>query len=116
MNQISQYMFNIYHYLLNLRDTLEYTIDREHGKTLYEQRKTVLTKGIEEGSALGNFFKNNKEQGDKMTRVAQKHTKAKTRRVAQPIGQRQACIALARHSFVAQELQRGKTHLSHETK
>ncbi len=66
MNQISQYMFNIYHYLLNLRDTLEYTIDREHAKNLYDQRKMVLTKGIEEGSALGNFFKNNKEQGDKI--------------------------------------------------
>jgi len=66
MNQTSQYIFNIYHYLLNLRDTMEYTIDRDHDAKLYEQRKNVLTKGMAEGSALGNFFKNNKEQGDKI--------------------------------------------------
>ena len=66
LNQTNQYIFNIYHYLLNLRDTLEYTIEREHSKNTYEQRKAVLTKGIEKGSALGNFFENNKEQGDKI--------------------------------------------------
>ena len=66
LNSTNQYIFNIYHYMLNLRDTMEYTIDREHSKELYEQRKTVLTKGIEQGSALGNFFENNKEQGDKI--------------------------------------------------
>ena len=66
LNGTNQYIFNIYHYMLNLRDTMEYTIDREHSKELYEQRKTVLTKGIEQGSALGNFFENNKEQGDKI--------------------------------------------------
>lgn len=67
MNQTSQYIFNLYHYLLNLRDTLEYTLDREHEKTLYSQRKEVLTKGLEENTALGNFFKNNQEQGKKIT-------------------------------------------------
>lgn len=66
MNQTSQYIFNLYHYLLNLRDTMEYTIDREHNKQLYEQRKEVLTKGLVPGSALGNFLDNNKEQGDKI--------------------------------------------------
>lgn len=66
MNQTSHYIFNLYHYLLNLRDTLEYAIDREHGEALYNQRKNVLTQGLEETSALGNFFKNNKEQGDKI--------------------------------------------------
>ena len=66
LNQTNQYIFNIYHYLLNLRDTLEYTIERDHSKAIYDQRKTVLTKGIEAGSALGNFFENNKEQGDKI--------------------------------------------------
>ena len=66
MNQTSQYIFNLYHYLLNLRDTMEYTIDREHTKQLYEQRKEVLTKGLVTGSALGNFLDNNKEQGDKI--------------------------------------------------
>ena len=66
LNGTNQYIFNIYHYLLNLRDTMEYTIDREHTKALYEQRQNVLTKGIEAGSALGNFLDNNKEQGDKI--------------------------------------------------
>ena len=66
LNATNQYIFNIYHYLLNLRDTMEYTLEREHTKAMYDQRKAVLTKGIETGSALGNFFDNNKEQGDKI--------------------------------------------------
>ena len=66
LNGTNQYIFNIYHYLLNLRDTMEYTIEREHTKALYEQRTSILTKGMETGSALGNFLDNNKEQGDKV--------------------------------------------------
>ena len=56
MNQVSQYIFNLYHYLLNLRDTMEYVIDREHKLDVYNNRKNVITKGKEEGSAFGNFF------------------------------------------------------------
>ena len=67
MNQTSHYIFNLYHYLLNLRDTLEYTIDREHQEALYTQRKRVLTDGLKENAPLGNFFKNNPEQGEKIT-------------------------------------------------
>ena len=66
LNATNQYIFNIYHYLLNLRDTMEYAIEREHSKEMFNQRKGVLTKGLEEGSALGNFLANNKEQGDKI--------------------------------------------------
>ena len=66
LNAMNQYIFNIYHYLLNLRDTVEYTIDREHTKQIYDTRKNVLLTGIGQGSALGNFFENNKEQGDKI--------------------------------------------------
>ena len=66
LNGTNQYIFNIYHYLLNLRDTMEYTIDREHSKELYDRRKEILTKGILPGSALGNFLDNNKENGDKI--------------------------------------------------
>ena len=66
LNGTNQYIFNIYHYLLNLRDTMEYTIDREHKKELYENRKAVLVNGLAKGSALGNFLENNKEQGDKV--------------------------------------------------
>ena len=66
LNNTNQYIFNIYHYLLNLRDTVEYTIDREHDRNVYDQRLNVLRKGLEQGSALGNFLENNKEQGDKI--------------------------------------------------
>lgn len=66
MNKTSQYIFNIYHYLLQVRDTLEYCINREHEKALYDQRKSILTKGLDENAPLGNFLKNNKEQGDKI--------------------------------------------------
>lgn len=66
MNQASQYIFNLYHYLLNLRDTLEFTLPRDHELAMYEQRKRVLKMGIEKGSALGNFLEQNKEQGDKI--------------------------------------------------
>lgn len=66
LNSTNQYIFNIYHYLLNLRDTMEYAIDREHSKELFQQRKTVLTAGLQPGAALGNFLENNKEQGDKV--------------------------------------------------
>ena len=67
MNQTSHYIFNLYHYLLNLRDTLEYTIEREHLENLYNQRKKVLTDGLAENAPLGNFLKNNPEQGEKLT-------------------------------------------------
>lgn len=66
MNQTSHYIFNLYHYLLNLRDTMEYAIDREHNETLFNQRKTVLTEGLKENAALGSFLKNNPEQGEKI--------------------------------------------------
>ena len=51
---------------MNLRDTVEYTIDREHTKAIYDARKNVLLTGITPTSALGNFFENNKEQGEKI--------------------------------------------------
>ena len=66
MNQINQYIFNLYHYILNLRDTMEYGIERDHSLQIYEQRKSVLTKGLEPGSAFGNFIENNGEQGQKL--------------------------------------------------
>ena len=66
MNQTSHYIFNLYHYLLNLRDTLEYTIEREHKEEVFAQRKRILTEGIKETAPLGNFFKNNEEQGEKL--------------------------------------------------
>ena len=73
MNQTSQYIFNLYHYLLNLRDTMEYVIDRPHDVNVYEQRKLVLTKGIQSGTALGNFLDNNKEQGQQVRTKIQEY-------------------------------------------
>ena len=45
---------------------MEYSIERDHTLNIYEQRKSVLTKGLEKGSALGNFIENNGEQGQKL--------------------------------------------------
>ena len=42
-------------------------IDREHLDNLYNQRKKVLTDGLAENAPLGNFLKNNPEQGEKLT-------------------------------------------------
>ena len=68
INNINQYIFQVYQYLLALRSTLEYAIDRPHDVNLYNNRKLLLEKGFEPGTALGNFFKEekNKEQGDKI--------------------------------------------------
>ena len=67
MNKFNQYVFDLYHYLLNLRDTMEYTIKREHKKAMYDQRKTVLTNGLSSsGSAFGNFIETNGENGEKL--------------------------------------------------
>ena len=66
MNNFSTYTFRLYHYLLNLRDTLEYAIKRDHKIELYEARKKILTENLEEGTAFGDFLKNNGEVGDKI--------------------------------------------------
>lgn len=66
MNQTSNYIFGLYHYLLNLRDTLEYTIEREHQEPLFNQRKQVLTNGLQEKAPLGSVLRNNQEKGEKL--------------------------------------------------
>lgn len=66
MKQINQYIFNLYHFILNVRDTMEYTIQRDHDIKLYENRKKVLTEEMKDGHAFGNFLKNNGEAGDKL--------------------------------------------------
>lgn len=62
MNNINQYIFDICHVLAHLRDTLEYVLPRDHDAKVFEQRKTVLTKGLDPETPLGKFFENNKEQ------------------------------------------------------
>ena len=66
MNNFSLYTFRLYHYLLTLRDTMEYTIKRDHKVEIYESRKKILTENLEEGTPFGDFLKNNGEAGDKI--------------------------------------------------
>ena len=66
MNNFSLYTFRLYHYLLNVRDTLEYTIKRDHKIEVYENRKKVLIENLNEGTPFGDFLKNNGETGEKI--------------------------------------------------
>ena len=67
MNQASQYIFGLYQFLLNIRDTLEYAIDREHDLKKYEERKKIILVNLEqENSVFGNFVANNQEQSKKL--------------------------------------------------
>ena len=71
MNNFSLYTFRLYHYLLTLRDTLEYTIKRDHKIEIYENRKKILTENLEEGTPFGDFLKNNGETGDQIREKVQ---------------------------------------------
>ena len=71
MKQINQYIFNIYHFILNVRDTMEYAIKRDHDVKIFENRKKVITENLNEGTAFGNFLKNNGEAGDKLREQVQ---------------------------------------------
>ena len=71
MNNFSLYTFRLYHYLLTLRDTLEYTIKRDHKVEVYENRKKILVENLQEGTPFGDFLKNNGETGDKIREKVQ---------------------------------------------
>ena len=66
MNNFSLYTFRLYHYLLTIRDTLEYSIKRDHTLEVYENRKKILEDNLKEGTPFGDFLKNNGEAGDKI--------------------------------------------------
>ena len=66
MNNFSLYTFRLYHYLLTVRDTLEYSIKRDHTFAVYENRKRILEENLQEGTPFGDFLKNNGEAGDKI--------------------------------------------------
>ena len=66
MNNFSLYTFRLYHYLLTIRDTLEYSIKREHSMEVYNNRKKILEDNLKEGTPFGDFLKNNGEAGDKI--------------------------------------------------
>ena len=62
MKNINQYNFDIIHVATHLRDTLEYVLPRDHDARIYEQRKQVLTKGLEPETPLGKFLEANKDK------------------------------------------------------
>ena len=62
MKNINQYNFDIIHVATHLRDTLEYVLPREHDAKVFEQRKTVLTKGLEKETPLGKFLDANQDK------------------------------------------------------
>ena len=66
MNNFSLYTFRLYHYLLTIRDTLEYSIKRDHSIEVYNNRKKILEDNLNEGTPFGDFLKNNGEAGDKI--------------------------------------------------
>ena len=66
MKNINQYNFDIIHVATHLRDTLEYVLPREHDAKVFEQRKTVLTKGLENETPLGKFLEANKDKFEEM--------------------------------------------------
>ena len=66
MNNFSLYTFRLYHYLLTIRDTLEYSIKRDHSIEIYNNRKKILEENLNEGTPFGDFLKNNGEAGDKI--------------------------------------------------
>ena len=66
MNNFSLYTFRLYHYLLTIRDTLEYSIKRDHKTEVYNSRKKILEDNLQEGTPFGDFLKNNGEAGDKI--------------------------------------------------
>lgn len=69
MNNINQYNFDIIHVATHLRDTLEYVLPREHDAKIFEQRKTVLAKGLEVETPLGKFLEANKDKFTEFTKT-----------------------------------------------
>ena len=70
MKNINQYNFDIIHVATHLRDTLEYVLPREHDVKVFNQRKEVLTKGLNPETPLGKFIKANE---DKFTEMVKKY-------------------------------------------
>ena len=62
MKNINQYNFDIIHVATHLRDTLDYVLPRDHDAKVFDQRKAVLTKGLEVETPLGKFLEANKDK------------------------------------------------------
>ena len=68
MKNINQYNFDIIHVATHLRDTLEYVLPRDHDAKIFDQRKAVLTKGLEVETPLGKFLEANKDKFEELTK------------------------------------------------
>ena len=68
MKNINQYNFDIIHVATHLRDTLEYVLPREHDVKIFNQRKEVLTKGLNPETPLGKFLEANKDKFEEMVK------------------------------------------------
>ena len=63
MNNTSRYIANLYLLLLNVRDTLEFLIPRDHPMNIYNARKLTIEESLKENSAFKNFLNNNGDKG-----------------------------------------------------
>lgn len=63
MNNTNRYIANLYLLLLNVRDTLEFLIPRDHALNIYNARKLTLEESLKDNSAFRNFLNNNGEKG-----------------------------------------------------
>ena len=62
MNDMSKTIFDVAHVVRNLRDTLQFLLDKEQPVKNYESRKKVLNLVLDEKSILGKFLKDNEEK------------------------------------------------------
>lgn len=66
MNNTSRYIANLYMTLLNVRNTLEFAIDRDHPVAIYNARKQVIEDNLTKNTALKNFLDKNGEKGQEI--------------------------------------------------
>lgn len=67
MNNTNRYIANLYIVLLNVRDTLEFTINREHPIAVFQARKAALEESLKEKSAFRNFLDQNGDKGKEIS-------------------------------------------------
>lgn len=67
LNQTNQFIFALLNYLLNVRDTLQYTMKgKPHPVSDFEKRKFAITKGLEATSPFGHFLADNPQAKEKI--------------------------------------------------
>ena len=76
MNNTNRYIANLYLLLLNVRDTLEFLIPRDHALNTYNARKLTIEESLKENSAFRNFLNNNGEKGKEIEEKFKAFTEA----------------------------------------